>query len=227
MLGAAMGGTVSSDPFHQLDEAGVRFRDELYGGDRSLPALVRSHAKLFSAGVVKDPNFIFFAPHLPEAFPAAKFVFIVRDPRDNIRSILNRLRLPAEPSETDSAEISDTWRRVLDGLTPTVEGSNYLERLAARWVMAVRCYRDHAEWMHLVKYERFNVSKVDTIVACLRDLGLPHDGDFEALLDRQFQSRGDRTISWQEFFGTKGLRIIEGTCAAEMRTLGYARSGQS
>ena len=93
LLGAASGSTVASDPLHRLDKAKIRFRDALYGGELSLSRLVAENQKFFSSSLVKDPNFTFFMDQLRGTFPLAKFVFIVRDPRDNIRSMLNRLAI--------------------------------------------------------------------------------------------------------------------------------------
>jgi hypothetical protein len=40
-------------------------------------------------------------------------------------------------------------------------------------------------------------------------------------MDRQFQPRGDRTVSWADFFGPERLAAIERQCAAEMKVFGY------
>ncbi|RME38856.1 MAG: hypothetical protein D6788_06610, partial [Planctomycetota bacterium] len=66
----------------------------LLTGRDSLDRFIRRHPYWFSHPIIKEPSLTFFHDDLRRLFPSARFVFIVRDPRDNIRSILNRLRLP-------------------------------------------------------------------------------------------------------------------------------------
>jgi hypothetical protein len=40
-------------------------------------------------------------------------------------------------------------------------------------------------------------------------------------VDVQYQPRGDRGVSWLEFFGRENLRRIEGICGGRMAQLGY------
>ena len=45
--------------------------------------------------------------------------------------------------------------------------------------------------------------------------------DVRARLDLQYQPAGDRSQSWNEYFGPTNLASIERLCAAPMRALGY------
>lgn len=223
LLGASARLSVNSDPFYRLDEAGIEFRDELFGGSLRIGELLRRHRYMFRGGLVKDPNFAFFLDDLLELFPGAGFVFIVRDPRANVRSILNRLNLPGRPESAGDAlkKVSDTWRRVLEGRTPDVECSDYVQCATERWRLVTRAYLAHADRVELVRYEDFNRDKVGVVAATLDHLGLRGAGSIEHLMDRQFQPRGDRTVSWTAFFGTDGLARIERACREEMAALGY------
>jgi hypothetical protein len=40
-------------------------------------------------------------------------------------------------------------------------------------------------------------------------------------VDQQFQPKGDRGISWNDFFAPESLNAIERICRAEMDLLGY------
>ncbi|MBN1239849.1 MAG: hypothetical protein JXB36_15210, partial [Gammaproteobacteria bacterium] len=77
----------------------VDFFDEVY--DPVYPRLVRGEISTreyvlrnrldFSRDIIKEPNLTLLYRQLLEHFPAARFVFVVRDPRDNIRSLLNHV----------------------------------------------------------------------------------------------------------------------------------------
>ncbi|CAN5607876.1 hypothetical protein BH23GEM9_BH23GEM9_23200 [soil metagenome] len=224
LLGAAAGLKVNSDPFHRLDRAGVDFRDGLYAGALPLHELLRRHRRFFRGGLVKDPNFI----HLPaalEALGSAGWVFVVRDPRHNIRSLLNRLGLPGRIEQGARLEnISPTWRRVLDGRTPDVPGTNHIERLAHRWALAARSYAAAADRMVVIRYESFVTDKAAAVEATLHDLGIPGGRSIEQLADRQFQPRGQRGVTPAEFFGPDELASIERICKVDMQKLGYTVS---
>jgi len=222
LAGAAAGLKVNSDPFNRLDQAGVDFRDALYGGQLTLRELVRRHSRCFAGGLLKDPNFIYL-PEVFEVFAGAGLVFTVRDPRDNIRSLLNRLRLPGRLDATTAtgAGISATWRRVLEGRTPDVPGTNYIERLAHRWALAVRNYLDGQQRLQLIRYEEFMQGKVAAVEATLAAIGIPGGQPIEHLLERDFQPRGQRGVDPREFFGAVELESIERICGPEMARLGY------
>lgn len=223
LLGEASGLTVNSDPFHRLDNAAVDFRDALFEGVYPMSELVREHSHEFRGGIVKDPNFIFLLDQLFELLPNIGVVFIVRDPRANIRSILNRVKLPGRPGTADHRlhDLSATWKRVLGGRTPDIDCGDYIRCLAGRWRRAAQDYLLHANRVRLVRYEDFIHDKPEVVRATLHHFGLPSQRPIEHMMNRQFQPRGDRDVSWQEFFGVEGLRAIEQLCGEEMRSFGY------
>src|SRR5205085_6773705 len=60
---------------------------------------LRRNALAFSAPIVKEPCLTFIAPRLLDYFPAAQAVFIVREPFQNIRSMLDRLGIAGNLQE--------------------------------------------------------------------------------------------------------------------------------
>ena len=103
-LGTATGQTVCSDPFYILSKKGIDFRKELYEKQLPLQPLWRRYSNVFSETIIKDPNFSLLIPQIIEFLPGARIVFIMRDPRDTIRSILDRLNLPGNPDEADLSQ---------------------------------------------------------------------------------------------------------------------------
>lgn len=198
-------------------------RDD-YAGAALVEQLVKKHRIEFSRGVIKDPEFTFLYPYLRERFPEARFVMIMRDPRDNVRSILNRLEIPGDRAYIDLSaypEVSEEWRRVLESRYLGVEQEHYVERLAARWSRAAEVYRRHQDALHLIRYEDFCANKTGAIADLAHRLGLPPVHTISDQVDVQYQPRGDRDVSWTAFFGERNLQRIEQVCAEGMGELGY------
>jgi len=89
LLAAATAKTVT------LDFAGaeVPYATALLGGGIPIAEFVRRNSWAFSAQVIKEPTLTFVAPALMDHFGVARAAFIVRNPYDNIRSMLVRQKL--------------------------------------------------------------------------------------------------------------------------------------
>ncbi|MDJ0706022.1 MAG: sulfotransferase [Leptolyngbyaceae cyanobacterium MO_188.B28] len=178
----------------------------------------------FSRNIVKEPNLTLLYPELAESFPESKFVFILRDPRDNIRSILNRLKIPGNLSQLSPEycqKVTPAWKLIIDNRWLGLEGENYIEMLSARWNYMADVFLNNQEQMVLVRYEAFLKDKLGELTRLADKLGLNPVNDITHRLDVQFQRRGDRDVKWQDFFGNQNLAQIEHICAARMRRLGY------
>ncbi len=199
----------------------VRSREMSFG------RFVRRNGLDFSRAIVKEPGLTFFYDELAEYFPQARFVFIVRDPRSNIRSILNRHKilgnLSGIPHES-WRDMSVAWQRVFDGAWLGLSDNRYVEGLASRWRCASRVYLRYKEAMVLVRYEDFVEDKIGKIAALADVLGLQQVNDIADKVGIQYQPKGDRDVGLGEFFGEKNLHCIEEICYSEMQAFGYAAS---
>ena len=122
-------------------EDAADYRTRVFDRDIPFADLVRRHKRQFGGEIVKDPNLSFFLDELRSAFPAARLVFISRDPREQVRSLLDWMGLPGDRDEVDvvskpALAHHENRRMLLEGRWPRVEGRNYVERLAARWRVA-------------------------------------------------------------------------------------------
>jgi hypothetical protein len=187
---------------------------------------VRRNRGSFARDIIKEPCLTFLYPQLREVFPRARFVMIVRDPRDNIRSVLNRLGLPGSLSELAPgtlAGITPNWRNVFDAEAHGLQPGSYIDVSAARWNAAADVYLQHKNDMVLSRYEDFVCRKVETIVQLAQSLQLPHVNDISNQINRQFQQPGDRAVRWADFFGERNLTAIDEICGSRMREFGYER----
>ena len=67
-------------------------------------------------------------------YPHSKFVFIIRNPFDNIKSIFDRLKIPGDIKEFDEnffPEVTKTWdwHTILNGELTHIKGKNIVENI--------------------------------------------------------------------------------------------------
>lgn len=225
LLGEITDNSVTIDPFHRIEDS-VKLRQRMSHQAICFSEVVQRNKIYFSTQVVKDPYFTFIVEDVMSVFPQSQYVFVSRDPRDNIRSILNRLNLPGNRDDLKEAELASCppktdWREILEGQMPAVDGSNYIEKLAHRWDKATSLYKTHQDKIVLIRYEDFVKDKVAEIKQLSRKVGLKPERDISALVDKQYQVRGHQNIAWADFFGEKNVEIIENICKSGMDFLGY------
>jgi hypothetical protein len=193
-------------------------------GQMSFAAFVRMNRVDFSRQLVKEPALSLFYDQLEAFFPKGRFVMVMRDPRDNLRSILNRLELPGNLEQLDeqqSTHVKRAWSRMLDGSWLGISGDNYIEMMAGRWVLIAETYLRNREKMLLIRYEDFMKDKIGAIAGLAQLLGLPQLRDIADKVDIQYQPRGNREVTWERFFGQENLGRIERICGGPMTALGY------
>lgn len=192
-------------------------------GKYSFSNFLTRHKLDFSREIVKEPNLTFLYYKLVQYFPQSKFVFVLRDPRDNIRSILDRLRIPGNLPQLEYKHkfyVSPAWNLILENKWLGLEGKNYIENLAVRWNCTADVYLNNQEQILLVYYEDFLKDKTGELNRLADKLGLSLVNDITNMLNVQFQIPGNKHVSWQDFFG-ENLSQIESVCEKRMKSLNY------
>lgn len=201
-------------------------------GKSHLGSVIKTQRVAFSKDILKQPTLTWLYDELRKCFPEARFVMIIRDPRDNIRSVFNRMGIDGDLEDLNPEQVRDIhpgWRwhfaePELLGLT----GPNYIELSANRWNKAADVYLRHADEMLLIRYEDFVADRVSAIESLAARLGYPVVRDIGPHANRQYQRLGkDRGRPWVEFFGSRNLATIEQVCGERMRQLGYEASGSA
>ncbi|MGV2831202.1 sulfotransferase [Myxosarcina sp. GI1(2024)] len=131
LLGKATGKEVIIDPFYRIENS-VNLRQKIQTKELTFRDFIQKHKYYFAPEIIKDPYLIFIYEEFLECFPQAKVIYISREPRDNIRSILNRLKIPGNLEVLDSCYLDElphksAWKLVLEGQFPLVPGNNYIE----------------------------------------------------------------------------------------------------
>jgi hypothetical protein len=221
--------TGSSTAVDLRREIGKQTYPRIVRGELPFEALVSRNRLDFSRQIVKEPNLTLFYDALKQRYPLSRFVFVVRDPRDNLRSILNRLPIPGDLPALEAHHMSNVdpgFELVLDGRWAGIAGGeHYIDRLCARWNACCDVYLTHSDEICLVRYEDFMAGKVACLENLARRVALDPIHDVRADLDRQFQRGGHSGVQLSEFFGPN-LARIESACAERMRLLGYGSKAE-
>lgn len=225
ILGATINRDVSSDPLHQINLIDKYARIKLEKNEITLQNLVDCYPQFFRSIVIKDPHFPLMIKELWTVFPEMKVVSIIRDPRDTIRSILNRLDLPGDPNRIslDNTDLPYGWKSLLKGEYPSINGNDYIEVLANRWMRIANCLSDVKDNSILIRYEDFNINKKKTIDDLAEELGYEKLRSATDVQDVQFQPKGNSKISWADFYSSEGQKKIVSICAPMMEKYGYEK----
>jgi len=197
---------------------------EIHLGKLSLSSFVKVTSHRFSSQLVKEPLLTFFFEELAQIFPNSGYLFIIRHPAENIRSILDRLGIPGNLKHVDTKDYTDnrTWMCVIDGSTLNIKYRHYISRLAMRWVIASEIYLKNKENMFLVRYEDFVQDKYESIQGIARKLRIKRKHNIDGLMNIQYQPKGVNSgMSWTEFYGEKNLSAIKQICEPYMKYFGY------
>lgn len=180
----------------------------------------------FSKKIIKEPNLTPFFNKIYKKFPQSKYIMIVRDPRSNIRSILDRNKIPGDLTKlnkSDKKEILFSWNLVFG--EQLFGGDYYIDTLAKRWKEFTDIYLENRDKIVLVRYEDFIKDKVGCIKNLAESIKLPLKNKIENKVDKQYQSSGqNRGVNWIDFYGENNLRTIENICTENMQKLGYEKS---
>lgn len=219
LLSELSGQALTTDLFYRLDpKLENQLPEKLFDGEEKMADFVRKNKFFFSTPLNKSPVFTFLYLELRNCFPNAQFIFIVRHPADTLRSNLNRRGISGNVDQL--SEDKQKYLKRFASIPPSV-GNHYIEKMANRWNTAAETYWSNVDNMILIRYEDFLLDKVGSIRQLCGQVGLTAKHDISPFLDKQYQPRGNRDISWCEFFGVTNLGMIESICAEHIARFGY------
>lgn len=220
LLAAAAGERASLD----LEGTTAPHFARLMRGETTLAAFVAKNAWSFSAPIIKDGNLTFIARPLMAHFGVTRAIYILRNPYDNIRSILDRLKLPGDLAGVDAASLraNATWRSILSGEDLGFEPGHYVATLARRWQRAAEICEAGGDSFVRIRYEDFCRDKKAEVARLAHAFALKTPNNIAALLEHDFQRRGNPAVAAREFFGAENHRRIADICGDSAARLGYA-----
>ena len=199
--------------------------DALLLKEKEFSSFVNHYSILFSTYIIKEPWLTFIASQVYDRFPKARYILIVRDPRDNIRSILDRLNIPGN-KENNPDEINNLkpgWKQVFIPELYHWNCKNYIEILSNRWNYAINIKEYiQSKKIIVVRYEDFKNNKIRFIKDLATKIGEKGQEDISAFINKQFQPMGaSRNIPWKDIYGEENLEKIEKICKSNMKRYDY------
>ncbi len=209
LLGEATSSSYTVDVFCHLGD----LQQKLVEREITFSQFIKFSKDYFSKKIIKEPSFTFFFPELAKHFPEAKFILIIRNPFDNVRSICNRLNVNGnfEGTVDQIGELTFDWELVGDGKYYGHDGVNFIETLAKRANACYKLFVNNQNRIHLFRYEDFVQEKKAEIERLAGLVGLGVTKDISELVDQQFQPKGF-DISPKEFFNKRNYDLISNAC---------------
>jgi hypothetical protein len=193
----------------------------IFLGVEEIESLVAGEPRLLAGDIVEASEVALIAEHLGARFPEARFCHLVRDPRRQIRSVLQSLGLSGRDCDWRHLHhLSDGWRLLLEGKAFGLDGGNYVEVLARHWNLVADVHLRTQDRSILVRYERFIASMGEEVARGASALGLGGQPVSLPAAERPVLPVR-RRLSLRDFFGPN-LALIDSLCDARMQALGYA-----
>lgn len=213
LLSEAVGHPATIDVFPKM---GMRQFSSTINGQTSFKGFAENAKLYLSSSIVKDPDFAFFLPELFELYPEASYVFIVRNPHDNIRSILNRISSAKSSEEVCFNDISATsrssplWGMMFDKDLMPYEVDGIVRTLAHRWNYTYQLMARHQDNLLIVSYEDFLKDKEEYIRKLAWKLGYSELHSISHIVDKQYQPKGHSRR--KHYFSRSHREQIENIC---------------
>lgn len=221
LLGALTGLPVALELRKELKRD--RYR-AVHEGRVPFATLIARNRVDFSRPIIKENHFSTMPELVTARFLNSPVVMVTREPRDNIRSLLNRLGIPGDRDQIAPEawrSVPDVWKLTLDGRWLGLSYDTYIEQLALRWNLIASYYLANRERWVLQRYEDFQADKLGALTGLAQAVGLTPRCDVSEKLNHPFQPPGDRSAAWLTFFGERNLTTIERICGPTMTRLGY------
>jgi hypothetical protein len=222
LLGLATNKTFIVDVFYRMG----LYEEKLIEKNKSFRDFIQDSRCYLNYEIIKEPEFILFLDDLRGIYPDSTIVYIIRDPFENIRSILNRLDISSSEAQkltsidTPAVRNSPLWNLLTSSQMP-YQGENLFEKLVNRWLFSISEFEKLPEDnVILVKYEDFKENKVEFIHTLATNLGFSIKNDFSSMLNYNFQPKGTSVVK-EEFFSKGQIEYINSKCGNEMQKYGY------
>jgi hypothetical protein len=187
---------------------------EIHNSIQNYNRFIDKNRYYFSKDIIKEPVLTFEYEVLKSIFPKAKFVLIIRNPFENIRSILNRLQIPGNISGLEHTQVDfntrfwKSWETVLTADWMGHKNDNFIGSMAYRWNWIIDMYHTYIDDITLVKYEDFKADSEEFINKLCAELEVEVVHDFKKISKTQFQPKGKR-VQIEEFFNKENYALID------------------
>ncbi|MEP2448768.1 MAG: hypothetical protein ABJI69_16160 [Balneola sp.] len=212
LIAARAGLTFTDDfPYHLGDF------DKVLNKQVTLEDYVNLHSYEFSKDLIRFPDQPEAVDMARKYFDKKKYLLTVRNPVDNIRSILGRLKIPGDLNFLDlnTLELHPNWIKMLG------QKEHYIESIATCWFNTYNSFYPFDSECILFKYEDFLSNKIDYIDLKVNELGFERVNSIQDIINVQYQPKGP-SVNSTDFFSKKNLERIYTITGDLMTKYGYS-----
>jgi len=194
---------------------------EIVASRLTMEEVITRNRYAFSFDIMSAADAGCFLPAMKAALPEMRIIVLVRDPRDMVCSVIERIN----DYDVSSAEINDPDYRYLQTDWLGITEEDPLKKLALRWNKWLETAKS-VDGVVYRRYEDFLRNKPDFIAALADELGLPARHDISDDMNRQMSKHGrDVPIRgagrWRRMLPAEHARAIEDICKDGMLAFGY------
>ena len=199
----------------------TRADEDIVTGHTTIQEIVARNRYAFSFDIMSAADAGCFLPAMAAALPEMRVVFFVRDPRDMICSVIERIN----DYDVSTVQVKDPDYRYFKVDWLGIVEQDPIKKLALRWNYWLEKAKS-VDGVVYRRYEDFLADKTAFIDKLAGELGLRLRGDISADVDRQMSKHGrDVPIRgagrWKKMLPAETARMIEETCGVGMNEFGY------
>lgn len=185
----------------------------------SIDTVLNEYRYAFGHAIVQTPGLTPVLGALHERLPHVRFLYIIRDPRDVLCSIValsNRHR-------TEAFEIRDPSFTLFRGAWLGIDEQDPIRTVGHRWCRYLDIAASIPEVAYY-RYEDFCHDKAEFIARLAQSLGLDQQESLDNQLDVQYRDHGPVRGAgrWRQDLPPDAARVIERICASWMHKFSYA-----
>ena len=193
------------------------------GSEMPIEDYVSRYPVAFRKCIIKEPNLTLMGPQLAERFPDARWVMVIRDPVQNIRSLLDRVGVAGDLDHLDGDAIralQAPWNLLFEHPTGDADWpEHYIDQLAERWCLFAQVTWKMPTVPIVVRYEDFSKDKQGCIESLANELGETVRVDIASRVDIARQPAGARRMRPEADVFGNNLARIHARCADVIRKL--------
>ncbi|WP_341200554.1 hypothetical protein [Croceibacter atlanticus] len=170
-----------------------------------LKAHINKYSYPFSKDIIKEPNMVFIVEKILNIYKNPKILIIEREKLSNIRSILNRLKLPGDLKENPKINsVNKNWRAFI-----FKQNNHYIDVLNNHYLESQKNLQLLKEFNPVyIKYEDFCKNKIGEIDRISTELNLKIKCEINDFLNVQYQPKGLVNSTNSDFFGENIVKLF-------------------
>lgn len=197
----------------------TRHIHDIFNNKLTLRTFLQMYSYEFSYPIIQTPGMTVILHRLKESFPNSRIVYIVRDPRDVICSVISL----SNRTDSNDRAIHDPQFILFQNQWLGITTDNPIASLAHRWNYCLN-EGDRTPDVLFLRYEDFCSNKHDFITQLAQLLSLVGKADISGETEKQFRGVGKirGAARWKQMLSPSDVSTVESICKQGMQKHGYS-----